>query len=61
MLSVHKMGCAPKPTDGPEPLAPELLRAYIAAAKTYDPHFPRELTGTISSPLTSTMLYFLNP
>lgn len=45
VLSVHKEGRAPAPTEGPERLSPDLLRAYIAAAKSYDPHFPRELTG----------------
>ena len=45
VLSVHKEGHAPAPADGPPPLSPELLRAYIAAAKQHEPHFPRDLTG----------------
>lgn len=53
VLSVHKEGRAPAPADGgPQPLAPEVLRAYIAAAKTYNPHFPLELTGATRPPLT---------
>ena len=31
---------------GQPPLSPELLRAYVAAAKSHDPFFPEELTGT---------------
>ncbi|BDA48060.1 DNA replication licensing factor MCM7 [Coccomyxa sp. Obi] len=49
VLSVHKEGRAPAPAEGPERLSPELLRAYIAAAKTYDPHFPRELTEYVAA------------
>ena len=47
VLAVHKEGCAPPPAEGPAPLSPELLRAYIAAAKQHEPHFPRDrdLTG----------------
>lgn len=45
MLAVHREGQAPAREDGQELLPPELLRAYIAAAKTFEPHFPEELTG----------------
>jgi DNA replicative helicase MCM subunit Mcm2 (Cdc46/Mcm family) len=52
VLSVHKEGHAPAPADGPPPLTPELLRAYIAAAKQHDPHFPRDLTGALQQRVT---------
>ena len=45
VLSVHKEGHAPAATEGPPPLSPELLRAYVAAAKSHDPFFPEDLTG----------------
>ena len=52
VLSVHKDGRAPPPAEGPPPLSPELLRAYIAAAKQHEPHFPRDrdLTGARMRP-----------
>jgi DNA replicative helicase MCM subunit Mcm2 (Cdc46/Mcm family) len=48
VLAVHQEGRAPEPVDGPAPLSPELLRAFIATAKTYQPHFPQDLTGVLS-------------
>ena len=45
VLSVHKEGHAAAPTEGPAPLSPDLLRAYVAAAKSHDPFFPEDLTG----------------
>lgn len=45
VLSVHKEGRAPVNTEGPPPLSPDLLRAYVAAAKSHDPFFPEDLTG----------------
>ena len=48
VLSVHKEGHAPAATEGPPPLSPELLRAYVAAAKSHDPFFPEDLTGCLS-------------
>lgn len=46
VLNVHKLGKAPAAENGQELLTPELLRAYIATAKTFQPYCPRELTGT---------------
>jgi len=46
VLNVHKDGHAAAPTEGQAPLSPDLLRAYVAAAKEHDPFFPEDLTGT---------------
>ncbi len=48
MLTVHREGHAPEPEGGQELLTPELLRGYIAKAKTYEPHIPCDLTGSHS-------------
>ena len=45
VLSVHKQGRAPKRIDTPDALPPDILRAYIAAAKQKEPVVPPELTG----------------
>ena len=45
VLNVHKEGRAPTQENGQELLTPELLRAYVATAKTYQPTCPRDLTG----------------
>lgn len=44
VLSVHRTGAPPKRDNG-ETVAPEVLRAFIAQAKSYEPHVPPELTG----------------
>ncbi|CAK0784982.1 hypothetical protein CVIRNUC_008187 [Coccomyxa viridis] len=49
VLSVHKEGHAPAATEGPPPLSPELLRAYVAAAKSHDPFFPEDLTEYVAA------------
>lgn len=48
VLSVHREGRAPRP-EGPAPLSPELLRAYIAAAKQHDPYVPESLTDYVAA------------
>ena len=53
VLSVHKEGHAPAATEGPPPLSPELLRAYVAAAKSHDPFFPEDLTGCFAPKLSA--------
>ena len=40
----HRYGEPPK-REGAPPLSPDVLRVYIAQAKTYEPHVPPELTG----------------
>ena len=62
VLNVHKEGRAPATENGQELLSPELLRAYIATAKTYQPHCPRELTGAAdASFLAKGMLLYMQP
>lgn len=47
ILSVHRLGSAPALPEGQLPhIPPNLLRAYIAQAKTYEPSVPEQLTGT---------------
>jgi hypothetical protein len=45
---VHRDGRAPQ-QEGPPPLSPELLRAYIAAAKQHDPFVPESLTDYVAA------------
>ncbi len=46
ILNVHRQGAAPAPTEGQlPPIAPSLLRSYIALAKSYQPTIPEPLTG----------------
>lgn len=52
VMRVHMDGCPP-PREGLDLFPPELLRAYVAHAKTYEPHVPFELTGATSAPQTS--------
>ena len=49
MLSVHREGRAPPPRSAAAPLPPELLRAYIAAAKQHSPHVPSTLTDYVAA------------
>ena len=48
VLAVHRDGRAPRP-EGPAPLSPELLRAYIAAAKQHEPYVPASLTDYVAA------------
>lgn len=48
VLAVHREGRAPRP-EGPAPLSPELLRAYIAAAKQHEPFVPESLTDYVAA------------
>ncbi|KAJ9507934.1 hypothetical protein QJQ45_021173 [Haematococcus lacustris] len=48
VLSVHRTGLAP-PREGPACLPPDVLRAYIAQAKTYEPHVPPQLTEYVAA------------
>ena len=48
MLAVHREGRAPPPA-GAAPLPPEMLRAYIAAAKQYEPYVPEALTDYVAA------------
>ncbi|KAL4437489.1 hypothetical protein ABPG77_003470 [Micractinium sp. CCAP 211/92] len=48
VLTVHREGRAPPPT-GAAPLAPEMLRAYIAAAKQHEPCVPESLTDYVAA------------
>ena len=50
VLLVHKEGRAPAAENGQQLLTPELLRGYIATAKTFQPHCPRELAGDSQLP-----------
>ncbi len=47
VLAVHKQGRAPKRVGTPDALPPDILRAYIAAAKQKEPVVPPDLTGTL--------------
>ena len=46
-----RTGEAPK-QEGPPPLAPDVLRVYIAQAKQCTPHVPPELTGACTHTTT---------
>lgn len=48
MLTVHRDGRPPVPV-GAAPLPPEMLRAYIAAAKQYEPYVPESLTDYLAA------------
>lgn len=48
VLTVHREGRAPPP-EGAAPLPPEMLRAYIAAAKQYEPYVPDSLTDYVAA------------
>lgn len=50
-MHVHKEGRPPAREDGQNILSPQLLRAYIAEAKSHDPSVPEHLTGLIPAPL----------
>lgn len=49
VMNVHKDGKAPATEDGLELLSPELLRAYVATAKTFTPHLPAELGDFVAA------------
>lgn len=50
VLTVHREGAAPAPPAGTQaPLSPELLRAYIAAAKSHNPYVPAALTDYLAA------------
>ena len=49
VLAVHRNGRAPAPTSSAPPLSPELLRAYIAAAKKHEPYVPPSLTEYVAA------------
>ena len=49
VLSVHKEGRAPQRVGTPDALPPDVLRAYIAAAKQKEPVVPSDLTGALSA------------
>lgn len=46
VLHVHRYGIAPHPSEGPH-LTSTQLRAYVAAAKTFQPIIPKELIGNL--------------
>lgn len=48
VLTVHKEGRAPPPATA-APLPPEMLRAYIAAAKQHEPYVPPTLTEYVTA------------
>lgn len=48
VLTVHREGRAPPPANA-APLPPEMLRAYIAAAKQHEPYVPPTLTEYVSA------------
>jgi len=48
VLTVHREGRAPQAT-GPAPINSDMLRAYIAAAKQYNPFIPAALSEYIAS------------
>ena len=48
VLSVHREGRAPRP-EGAAPLPPEMLRAYIAAAKAHEPYVPDSLADYVAA------------
>ena len=47
VLHVHRFGFAPHPQEGHHLTAAQ-LRAYVAAAKTFQPIVPRHLIGVLS-------------
>lgn len=49
VLAVHTHGRAPSLSHSAPPLSPEMLRAYIAAAKQYEPHVPSLLREYIAA------------
>jgi len=49
VLSVHRTGAPPVRPGANDALSPDTLRAYIAQAKTYEPHVPPELTDYIAA------------
>jgi DNA replication licensing factor MCM7 len=49
VLSVHRHGVAPKVASARPPLPPELLRAYIAAAKAHSPTVPAALGDYVAA------------
>ncbi|KAK9806786.1 hypothetical protein WJX72_002809 [[Myrmecia] bisecta] len=49
VVRVHKEGKAPKRDDGVELLSPDILRKYIAEAKTHNPYIPEDLTEYIAA------------
>eukprot|EP00887_Chlorella_sp_A99_P007647 scaffold20.g7647.t1 len=50
VLAVHREGRAPAPASGgAAPLSPDLLRAYIAAAKQHQPYVPAALTDYVAA------------
>ena len=49
VLAVHRDGRAPLVSSGHDPLSADMLRAYIAAAKQYNPFVPSALSEYISS------------
>lgn len=49
VLAVHREGRAPLPSTSAPPLSPELLRAYISAAKKHNPYVPPTLTEYIAA------------
>jgi hypothetical protein len=48
VLTVHREGRPPPPT-GAAPLPPEMLRAYIAAAKQHEPFVPDSLADYVAA------------
>ncbi|GAX82599.1 hypothetical protein CEUSTIGMA_g10025.t1 [Chlamydomonas eustigma] len=48
ILNVHMHGEAPQ-QEGAPPIAPEVLRVYIAQAKQYTPHIPTDLTDYLAA------------
>ena len=49
VLTVHREGIAPRRDTGISPLSADMLRAYIAAAKQYNPYVPAALTEYVAS------------
>lgn len=49
VLSVHKDGAAPQRDTGAQVLSADMLRAYIAAAKQYNPYVPAALSEYCAS------------
>ena len=47
VLHVHRYGTAPQPDDGPN-LTSSQLRAYVAAAKTFQPIIPKDLISKLT-------------
>ena len=49
VLSVHREGQAPPVAAAAAPLSPDMLRAYIAAAKQHEPHVPAVLSDYVAA------------